>query len=88
MALFGALFVWIVILLSHLAFRRRHGAETLPVRMPLFPVLQIVGLVLIGAILVTMGLSPDFRVSWIVGAPWLLLLTAAYFLWKRGRGRV
>ncbi len=82
-ALFGALFVWIVILASHLAFRRRHGAEALPLRMPFFPGLQIVGLILIGAILVTMGLSPDFRVSWIVGLPWLLLLTAAYFLWKR-----
>ena len=54
--------------------------------MPFFPVLQIVGLVLLGAILVTMGLSPDFRVSWIVGVPWLMLLTAAYFLWKRRRG--
>jgi len=87
-ALFGALFVWIVILLSHLAFRRRHRPETLPVRMPFFPVLQIVGLILIGAILATMGLSPDFNVSWIVGIPWVLLLTAAYFLWKRRQGRV
>lgn len=85
-ALFGALFVWIVILLSHLAFRRRHGAEALPVRMPFFPVLQIAGLILIFAILVTMGLSADFRVSWIVGVPWLVLLTATYFLWKRRRG--
>ena len=86
-ALFGALFVWIVILASHLAFRRRHGGEPLPVRMPFFPVLQIVGLVLLFAILATMGLSPDFNVSWIVGVPWLVLLTAAYFLGKRRRGR-
>jgi amino acid transporter, AAT family len=82
-ALFGALFVWIIILLSHMAFRRRHGAEALPVRMPFFPVLQIVGLVGVGAILVTMGLSPDFNISWIVGVPWLALLTAAYFLSRR-----
>lgn len=82
-ALFGALFVWIVILASHLAFRRRHRTEELAVRMPFFPVLQIVGLVLIGAILTTMGFSPDFNVSWIVGVPWLLLLTAVYFLGKR-----
>jgi AAT family amino acid transporter len=84
-ALFGALFVWIVILASHIAFRRRHGAEALPLRMPFFPVLQIVGLILLGAILGTMGLSPDFNVSWIVGVPWLLLLTAAYFVGKRRR---
>ena len=87
-ALFGAIFVWMVILVSHLAFRRRHGAEDLPVRMPFFPVLQVVGLVLLAAILVTMGLSPDFNVSWIVGVPWLALLSAAYLLWKRQNARM
>ena len=87
-ALFGAIFVWMVILVSHLAFRRRHGAEDLPVRMPFFPVLQIAGLALLAAILVTMGLSPDFNVSWIVGVPWLALLSAAYLLWKRQNARM
>jgi AAT family amino acid transporter len=87
-ALFGAIFVWMVILVSHLAFRRRHRPEELPVRMPFFPVLQIVGLVLLAAILVTMGLDTDFwNISWIVGVPWLVLLSAAYFLWKRRQSR-
>ena len=85
-ALFGAIFVWIVILLSHLAFRRRHAPQDLPLRMPFFPVLQIAGLVLLAAILITMGLDTDFwNISWIVGVPWLLLLSAAYFIWKRRR---
>ena len=84
-ALFGAIFVWMVILVSHFAFRRRHRGETLPVKTPFFPVPQIVGLVLLGAILATMGLSADFRVSWIIGVPWLALLTAAHFLWRRPR---
>src|SRR6202043_3637667 len=43
-ALFDAIIVWIAILLSHLSFRRRHRKEDLPVRMPFFPVVQIVGL--------------------------------------------
>jgi AAT family amino acid transporter len=87
-ALFGAIFVWIVILVSHLAFRRRHRAEDLPVRMPFFPVLQIVGLILLAAILVTMGLDTEFwNISWIVGVPWLAALSAIYFLGKR-RGAV
>jgi AAT family amino acid transporter len=82
-ALFGAIFVWIMILLSHLAFRRRHRAQDLPVRMPLFPVMQIAGLILLAAILITMGLDTEFwNISWIVGVPWLALLTAAYFIWK------
>ncbi|HEX2817532.1 MAG TPA: amino acid permease [Phenylobacterium sp.] len=85
-SLFGAIFVWIVILLSHLAFRRRHKPQELPLRMPFFPVLQIAGLILLGAILITMGLDTDFwNISWIVGVPWLALLSAAYFLWKRRR---
>jgi amino acid transporter, AAT family len=84
-SLFGAIFVWIVILLSHLAFRRRHRPQELPLRMPFFPVLQIVGLILLAAILITMGLDTEFwNISWIVGVPWLVLLSAAYFLWRRG----
>ena len=82
-ALFGAIVVWMMILASHLRFRRFHSAVDLPVRMPLFPVLQILGLIILGAVLVTMGLDPAWNVSWIVGVPWLLLLSAVYFAWKR-----
>ena len=84
-ALFALIFVWMVILVSHLAFRRRHGDAELPVRMPFFPILQIVGLVLLAAVLLTMGLSPDFRLSWIVGVPVLAGLSVAYFVGKRRR---
>lgn len=84
-SLFGAIFVWIIVLLSHLAFRRLHRPEDLPLRMPFFPVLQIMGLFLLGAILITMGLDTEFwNISWIVGVPWLVLLSGAYFLWRRG----
>jgi L-asparagine transporter-like permease len=86
-ALFGAMFVWIVILLSHLRFRRLHAAKDLPVRMPFFPVMQLAGLGLLGALLITMGLDKDWRVSWEFGAPWLILLSVAYFIWKRAQPR-
>jgi L-asparagine transporter-like permease len=87
-ALFGAIIVWMTILLSHLRFRRLHKAADLPVRMPLFPYMQIAGLILLAAILVTMGLDTAFwNVSWIVGVPWLALLTIAYFIWKARNGR-
>jgi L-asparagine transporter-like permease len=72
-----------LILISHMRFRRVHKAADLPVRMPLFPVMQIMGLVLLTALLITMGLDKDWNVSWIVGVPWLALLTAAYFIWKK-----
>jgi L-asparagine transporter-like permease len=82
-ALFGAIVVWIIVLLSHLSFRRRHGAAPLAVRMPGFPGVQIAGIALLSAVLVTMGTDKDWWLSWIVGVPWLVILTAAYFLVKR-----
>jgi L-asparagine transporter-like permease len=82
-ALFGAITVWIFILLSHLGFRRRHRHAELPVRMPFFPAMQLAGLVLLTAVLVTMGLDAEtWRISWIVGIPWLILVSIAYWIWK------
>jgi amino acid transporter, AAT family len=87
-ALFDAMIVWVAILLSHLSFRRRYRKEELPVRMPLFPVLQLVGLALLLAVLVTMGLDRDvWGTSWVVGAPCLGLLSIAYFVRKARRTR-
>jgi L-asparagine transporter-like permease len=87
-ALFGAIIVWMMILLSHLRFRRVHRASELKVRMPLFPYMQIAGLALLGALLVTMGLDTAFwDISWIVGVPWLVAVSAAYFLWRRVRAK-
>lgn len=88
-ALFGAMTVWIFILLSHLSFRRHHRAEDLPVRMPFFPVMQFAGIALLLAVLITMGLDTEFwNISWIVGVPWLALVSAAYFIWKAKRRAV
>ncbi|HTW35394.1 MAG TPA: amino acid permease [Rhizomicrobium sp.] len=88
-ALFGAVIVWITILVSHLRFRRLHKAADLPVRMPFFPLMQIAGLVLLVAILITMGLDRAFwDISWIVGVPWLVLLSLAYLIWKARNRRI
>jgi len=82
-SIFGAIVVWITILLCHLRFRRFHVASELPVRMPFFPYLQIVGLALLVAILLTMAFDTEFwNISWIVGVPWLILISGAYFFWK------
>jgi L-asparagine transporter-like permease len=85
-ALFAALIVWICILLSHISFRRRHKIEDLPVRMPFFPYVQIAGIVLLVALLVTMGLDREvWGLSWIVGVPWLALVSVGYFLVRARR---
>jgi L-asparagine transporter-like permease len=71
-----------------LSFRRKHKAADLPVRMPWFPFIQIAGLTLLCAVLVTMGLDKEtWRISWIVGVPWLVLISVVYFILK-ARGRL
>jgi amino acid transporter, AAT family len=82
-ALFAAIIVWMMILVSHLSFRRFHDPRSLPVRMPLFPWMQIFGLVTLASVLITMGLSKDYNVSWEFGVPWMLLISGAYFIWAR-----
>lgn len=83
-AIFGAITVWMFILVSHLSFRRRHSAAELPVRMPLFPYMQIAGLALLAAILLTMALDTEFwNIAWIVGVPWLVFISIVYFIRKR-----
>lgn len=87
-ALFGGITVWIFVLASHLSFRRRWNERNLPIRMPLFPFLQIVGLILLSAALVTMGLDRKYwYVSWLVGIPWLVLVTAYYLIWRARNDR-
>jgi len=82
-ALFGAITVWLIVLASHFGFRRAHAGKTLPVRMPFFPWLQLLGIGLLVAVLVTMGLDTTaWNVSWIVGVPWLILLSIAYRVWR------
>ncbi len=76
-ALFGGISVWIIILLCHLQFRKHHAEKDLPVRMPLFPYLQIIGIALLSAILITMALISTGGLSWICGVPWVILISIA-----------
>lgn len=86
-ALFGGILVWIAILVSHLRFRARFRGSELVVRTPFFPYPQWAAIAALVAILVTMAFDTSFwNVAWIVGIPWVLLLTALYF-WSRPRSQ-
>ena len=57
--------------------------------MPLFPWMRLAALGLLIAVLVTMGLDQEFwNISWIVGVPWLVLISIAYFVWRPRRASV
>jgi amino acid transporter, AAT family len=66
-ALFGALFVWLMIFITHIRFSAPH-----------VPVGSWIGAVAIVAILVSTWWVPDLRSTLIAGGPWLLLLAIGY----------
>lgn len=90
-ALFGAILTWIVILITHWFFRRRYPRELLDrlsVRAPFFPIPQVIGLVLLVAVLVTMGLDTQFwNIALIVGIPWVAVVTISYLVVRHLRAR-
>ncbi len=67
-ALFGALFVWLMIFVTHIAFR-----------WPDHPPGSYIGGALVLAILVSTWWVPDLRSTLLAGGPWLVLLGIGYF---------
>lgn len=83
-ALFAGVFGWVMILLSHLGFRRAHAGRALALRMPLFPWLQWAALLVLGALVVTMAFDAEFwRIAPLTGLPWLALMAVIYRLRHR-----
>lgn len=83
-ALFGALFVWMMIFLTHLFFRRAWDAghnRHLPVRMIGYPYTSALGLALVTAIVITTWWVPGMRPTILAGVPWLVFLSVAYWIW-------
>ncbi len=88
-ALFGGVLVWITVLVCHLRFRSRCDPALIVRRTPFFPVPQIIGIAVLSALLVTMAFDTQFwNVAWIVGVPWLLLLSLIYAVRQRLSRRV
>ncbi|MDQ1003264.1 L-asparagine transporter-like permease [Neobacillus niacini] len=85
-SMFGAIFTWFMVFVSHLFFRRKwekSNGRKLPVRMIGYPYLTIAGAVLLLSLMITTWFT-DFKIMIQFGIPWLLFLTAAYFFFKKG----
>ncbi|MFF2289077.1 amino acid permease [Peribacillus butanolivorans] len=84
-SMFGAMFTWLIIFISHLFFRvkwEKTGGRKLPVRMIGFPYLTILGAVLLFSLMITTWFT-DFKIMLQFGIPWLLFLSVAYFVSKK-----
>jgi L-asparagine transporter-like permease len=79
-SIFGALFAWMMIFLTHYRFRRYHQRNNLPLtfRMWGFPWATLLGLGLMLSILATTAFIPDFRMTLTFGLPFIALLALAY----------
>ncbi|HEX3380590.1 MAG TPA: amino acid permease [Paraburkholderia sp.] len=81
-AMFGAMFTWMMIFVTHYFFRRRRAASGAPAsnfRMPGFPVLTLLGAGLMLAIMITTYFTPEFHMTLIFGVPFLIVLSLMYF---------
>jgi L-asparagine transporter-like permease len=76
-ALFGGLFVWLMIFVTHIAFRA--GGV---------PMGSVVGALTVGAILVSTWFVPDLRSTLLAGGPWLVLLGIGYRVSRRAGKKV
>lgn len=89
-SMFGAMFTWLMVFISHLFFRRKwekSGGRTLPVRMIGFPYLTILGAILLFSLMVTTWFT-DFKIMLQFGIPWLLFLSVAYFVLKKRKNNL
>jgi len=85
-ALFGALFVWLMIFITHLFFRRAwvgRGNSPLAVRMIGFPYLTILGAALICAIIISTHWVEGMQPALEAGLPWLAFISLVYFVSTR-----
>lgn len=88
-AIAGMFFVWMVILLAHLSFRRAIGparVAQLPIRLPFSPWAQIVALSALAAIVIGTFYVEGLQYSIASLALFLLAITAFYRVLKRRNG--
>ncbi|MCA3867193.1 MAG: amino acid permease, partial [Burkholderia sp.] len=66
-SMFGAMFTWLMIFVTHLFFRRHHRGQALAFRMWGFPVTSLLGAALMLAALVTTYFTREFRMTLFCG---------------------
>ncbi len=87
-ATFATVWVWLMILLTHVKARRTMSAEetaSLKFPVPFWPYGQVAAIIFMAAIMVLLGFHDSTRVALIVGAVWLALLAGVHALWVRPR---
>jgi AAT family amino acid transporter len=79
-SMFGPMFTWLMIFVTHLRFRRLHAQSKLIFRMWGYPYTSLLGATLMSAALGTTFFTREFRPTLLCGIPFLLVLTVVYAL--------
>ena len=89
-AFFGGPFIWVMILVTHLAFRRKmEKAKREFARFaPRGLWSSAIGMLALLAVLASTWWVPAFHVSLLAGPPWLAFLSLCYFIWRAYRNRI
>jgi L-asparagine transporter-like permease len=90
LSMFGAMFTWMMIFVTHLFFRRerrRTASAELSFRLWLYPFSTLLGLSLIVAVLVTTWFTPGFHLTLVFGIPYIAILVCMYVVVRRARQR-
>jgi AAT family amino acid transporter len=89
-AFFGGPFLWLMILFTHLAFRRavkRQGRSIVHIA-PAGSWSSALAIAALLAVLASTWWIPGFHATLLIGPPWLLFLTLCYFIWRKFRSGI
>jgi L-asparagine transporter-like permease len=87
-SLVGGMLAWLVSLLAHVEFRRRinpNQIAALPFRSPLGAEGSMLGFVAVLAAILATWFVPQLRITVVSAGPYLLILSVAYWLVRRGK---
>jgi len=89
-AFFGGLFVWMLIFVTHLFFRRhfaRPGAPALPARFaPRSAWTSVACFLALAGVMISTWWIPGMKITLLAGPPWLAFITVCYFVSASRRG--
>ncbi|MGV3344259.1 amino acid permease [Enterobacteriaceae bacterium LUAb1] len=84
LAAFATVWVWLMILLSHFAMRRKlspQARKAILFPVPFWPVAPVLTLLFMLLVIGVLGAVPETRLALVVGGIWLCIMTTVYF-WK------
>ncbi|MGL4858730.1 MAG: amino acid permease, partial [Enterobacteriaceae bacterium] len=85
-AAFATIWVWLMILCSHLAMRRSMPAaeiKKLEFPVPMWPAASVLATLFLLFVLGIMGYFEESRNALIVGVAWIAILVVSYYIWVK-----